>query len=790
MSTALTALPASISLDSAVVDTLMPDASPTPSEDASQQTSASEEASASSASSEENRVDENEETFNPDGPDAGNSVQISVEDMAIMPLEFDTVAADAFDLSLCLTFDETESASNLDWMRLLDTPSLPELEPHETFAPEQHYHEFGVQPTSRVSQITATPANFPLGWKDSISFHEGAEIFTPSGPVMLLNAPIDVAAGFNNTNTLLNKGVSAPEAGEATIADADTKVNKTSRGNVDDWNICRCNPASRTTTSVRRGELVTCWIGEIDQANMPTMSYEAWRNGHFKTEKTVKRLGLSQITRERMLGILQEIFRCALVLYTLPSNCQRKGALLYPRSSRRFSSSFPLLPSTSNIHEYIEVFLTNFEPLYPVISKGTLDPNEFVPDSAEETTSLTLFLIIAYGMIRDTNVRHHRLAVGLLDACQLSLMNLVERENRTPRPNMTFLSTSLCTFQAAFSGDKWLMDLSQGLRSMYLGLAKFHSLFERQPPYSAGLAAVHEGLESVWKSWTHMEESSRFAYSWLMIDQEMGLFYDNGPSIPTAEVQTPLPDYDSLWLAQDAESWNHAAGDVSTSLQREEIKELLQKWYDLLTQSAPPDSRQWLLCQVSLILYHLISLNLCASVPDIELVARGEFRQHSSNIEDLSALALPYRCIQAREEAIFHCGQVLRLLREMEPVVRPLWWPLALYRVAIILWAIGLKHLPQNQDLSSKHHLGTNVHNPYSSEFAIDAVTPDDYRWRIFVQQKQGIPCLTKDDTNVRVEDINGTLEICAGFLGGPLASSPLAAGVARKLSTLTIPSS
>jgi hypothetical protein len=82
-----------------------------------------------------------------------------------------------------------------------------------------------------------------------------------------------------------------------------------------------------------------------------------------------------------------------------------------------------------------------------------------------------LFLIIAYGMIRDTDVRRHRLAVGLLDACQLSLMNLVERESRTPRPNMTFLSSLLCTFQAAFSGDKWLMHLSQGLRSMYLGVS-------------------------------------------------------------------------------------------------------------------------------------------------------------------------------------------------------------------------------------------------------------------------------------------------------------------------------
>lgn len=348
-----------------------------------------------------------------------------------------------------------------------------------------------------------------------------------------------------------------------------------------------------------------------------------------------------------------------------------------------------------------------------------------------------------------------------------------------------------------------------------------------------------------------------------MIDQEIGLFYDNGPSIPTAEIQTPLPDHDSLWLAQDARSWNQAftevhastdhdsfdptrqslcdlfrelltgklhlwhgncelpilhlrlllyplhtlvtqydrlasclpqpgsthqlaqaACDISTSLQGEEVKELLQKWYDLFVQSPPLDSRQWLLSQVSSILYHLIYLNLCASVPDIESVARSEFRQQSSNLAELAALVLPHRCIQAREEAIFHCGQVLRLLRETEPILRPLWWPLALYRVAIILWAIGLEELSQNQ------HLTTNNGNPYSSEFVIDALKPDDYQWRLFVRQKRGSPCLTRADTNVRIEDINGILEIYARLLDGPPVNSPLAAGVAHKLNTLAIPAS
>lgn len=532
MSTALTAPSARVSLDSVVVDTLMPDASPTPSQDANQQRKAEEEVSSPgstrSASSGKTGGDEDEERSNPDG-------QISEEDMATIPLEFDTVAADAFDLGLFSMFDETESIGNLDWMSLLDTPSLLEPEQHEILSSEQQCPEDGVWLTLEMSSNTVTLANAPTGRTHSISFHGGAGIFTPSGPEMLSD---NTAASVDNTNMWLNKVTSTSKAGDEAIGDADAVVDEHSRSDVDSWNICQCNPASRTTNSLRRGELVTRWTEEIDPPNTGTMSCGTWRNNDFKAEKAIKRLDLSEITRERMLGTMQEIFRRALELYALPSNRQRDGALRYPRRSRRCSYSLPLLPSTSTLHEYLEVFLTNFEPLHPVISKGTLDPNELVPNSTEDTSSLTFFLMIAYGMIRDTDVSRRRIAVGLLDACQISLMDLVERETQTPRPNVTFLSTSLCTFQAAFSGDKWLMDSSQGLRTMYLGvslafasraiflrlefpssffsqtltlpqMAKFYSLFERHRPYSARVASIHDGLESIWKSWMHRETSSR-----------------------------------------------------------------------------------------------------------------------------------------------------------------------------------------------------------------------------------------------------------------------------------------
>ncbi|OCT49462.1 hypothetical protein CLCR_04566 [Cladophialophora carrionii] len=861
MSTAMAAPSARMSLESAVVDTLMPDASPSPSQsqDGSQQTKLTDDASSHGSARTNDSV-------------TNDAVQTSVEDMEPMPLQFDPVATDEFDLSLFLTFGETDSSSNLDWMKLLDTPSLPELEPHEIFSSEQSYRKFGAQPNTRTSpNSTVTPTAVRVGRKDSTSFHDRTSFFASASPGVLVDPSLDLTAVGNNVSASLSQMVAVPNNGEGAIAEADPETNNVSRSAADGWNICRCDPPPRTAAPFRWGDLVACWTEGIGQPSTPAGSCEALRDEHFKTGTTLKRLSFSEITRERMLVIAQAIFRRAAELYTLPSSRQRKGICRAPRRSRLGGSSLPLLPPTSSLHEFLEIFLTSFEPLYPVVSKGALDPNELVPDSTEDTSSLALFLMIGYGMMRDTDPKNRRLAVGLVDACQLSLMNLVERESQNPRSSMTYLSTLLCTFQAAFGGDKWLMDSSQGLRSMYLGTALTFRNTKTRPDGKV-LLHLRKAAAIFSRGRQHRRRAGvRLAFLDAQGDifAEMGLFYDDGPSIPTAEIQTPLPDHESLWLAPDAQAWSQActevhgshdhfsqhhtrrslcdlfqellAGklsawsggeelsilhlrlllyplhtfatqysrlasclprsgsnhqlvqdpcDISTSLQGEEVKELLQRWHDLLAQSRPAGSRQWLLCQVTLILYHLIYLNLCASIPDIESFARGEFRQQSSVLGDFVPPALPHRCIQAREEAIFHCGQVLRLLRETDPVLRPLWWPLALYRVAIVLWAIGLESLPRTNAGSSRHQAATNIDNLHSSVFAIDTLTADDYRWRIFIRQKRGFPCLTKGASHVQLEDINGTIEICIALLDAGPTGPPLAEGVAHKLNTLTLPSS
>ena len=93
----------------------------------------------------------------------------------------------------------------------------------------------------------------------------------------------------------------------------------------------------------------------------------------------------------------------------------------------------------------------------------------------------------------------------------------------------------------------------------------------------------------------------------------------------------------------------------------------------------------WTTC-ANLIIYHLISLNAITSFKDIEQFARREVALGSFRY----ASWLQMRCIDQPEEAFFHCGQILRLIRSMPRPVRPPWWAGAVYRVALTGWATSM----------------------------------------------------------------------------------------------------
>ncbi|SPQ22250.1 763feecf-684d-45ed-b453-ca1c07042ab7 [Thermothielavioides terrestris] len=214
----------------------------------------------------------------------------------------------------------------------------------------------------------------------------------------------------------------------------------------------------------------------------------------------------------------------------------------------------------------------------------------------------------------------------------------------------------------------------------------------------------------------------------------------------------------------------------STLHRLEEVQQLLQKWYDLSANytKANPDCP---VARCNLVLYHLISLNAVSNFVEIERFARREGFEHWYwDIPKLNK-----RCIFNREDAIFHCGQVFRLLRLMPKDRRPAWWSVAMYRPTLILWADSVSRVYSGAQASK----GGEAAPPSTAPVIIDQVTPEDPAINAFVWNGNGVPMLTRTNgTTVTLDKPADILSyaiqnIEAGF------SSRLSDGIKRKLITL-----
>ena len=178
---------------------------------------------------------------------------------------------------------------------------------------------------------------------------------------------------------------------------------------------------------------------------------------------------------------------------------------------------------------------------------------------------------------------------------------------------------------------------------------------------------------------------------------------------------------------------------ASTQLRLEEVQALLQKWYEL-TMTYYKANPACPITQCNMVLYHLISLNAVANFPEIERLARREGLDGS--YWELSLSLRHKRCIYQREEAIFHCGQVFRLLRLMPNDRRPNWWAAAMYRATLIIWTDSICRMDPNFQTDKRENSSGGNPNPV----AIDQVTPEDPALIAYLWGGDGVAVLTRMD--------------------------------------------
>lgn len=597
----------------------------------------------------------------------------------------------------------------------------------------------------------------------------------------------------------------------------------------DSWTVFRCTPIVPSSSCPTTAKLNLERLEQTlrNHGGWSTWSPQ-WDEGDFAGPDLLTIMHLHESTRDKLLAITQTFLHKALEIHREGAGHQANGQYSPVSSS---SSNFVLLPPARVLEYFLRSYTNCSERYYPLTARGVLDSNELMHCHNDRAASLLVLMMIAQGAMNIPSVDARMLTGGLTEACRISLFDLIEKNIIMCGDPIVLHAALLFEVQAAWSGDKWQMDIAMGQRGMYLAMMRHSGVLENRPANASNIEHC-SNTDRLWSEWIENEGRSRLVYSWVMVDQELSLFHDTAPLFAVTELVVPMPDADRLWHARGAAEWSaifeqvhefpggyssvgsgarpsplkdlfrHFLDDemiplgiemtpfqlrlllhplqglvyqysqllscfsdplstrstgsrtvtaASTRARVEEIQSLLQRWFDLAERYLKANP-MCAMMSTNLIIFHLISLNAVTNFPEIERLARRE--NCDGTYQQL--LWVHKRCIYDIEEAVYHCGQVFRLVRQMPRGIRPPWWAAAIYRVALVLWTDSLA----NKDASSPSNNGMfPVPGP---SFAIDAVMPDHALLVRYLTKREGVPTLTKrDGSQIGIDKAYPVLQHC-----------------------------
>ncbi|KAH8660419.1 hypothetical protein BX600DRAFT_551818 [Xylariales sp. PMI_506] len=323
---------------------------------------------------------------------------------------------------------------------------------------------------------------------------------------------------------------------------------------LDHWPLSQCTAPSAAPITYPSPEEDPMRQGYQDTVSW-SYAIERYRDSCFEPHERIENVDLTDETREWMLIAVQHFLRAGMEVEDARKLSELLGA------SRRAPEHTPeqqflLLPPKTSLHKYLDIFLTTFEPFMPMIPALSLNPNKLASRNSERGATLLLFLMIASGSMIDPAPRARQFSHELTEVCRHSLKRATEGFEIDRRDTLALHCALLFTVQACYSGRKSRMELGATQRHLYLAMMRNAGLFQRQGfTGEPTQPRVGSTLDEYWKEWMDHEISSRLCYSWVIVDQEISLFYDTPPLLLPSELQLELPADEKLWMAPNAEKW-------------------------------------------------------------------------------------------------------------------------------------------------------------------------------------------------------------------------------------------
>lgn len=187
------------------------------------------------------------------------------------------------------------------------------------------------------------------------------------------------------------------------------------------------------------------WTAQLDESNL-----------EIATERKILTEPLKGWPREKLLAITQSFLHKALDIHK-SDHTGREDSPASPDSHR---DHFLMLPPPDVLQYFLRSYIVRYEPYYSSVAGGIFDPNSLMQATNSKAASLLLLLMVASGASSTPTVEARYVTSGLTEACRISLFDTIEKDVMQARDVLILRSALLFTCLAAWSGDKWHMDVS------------------------------------------------------------------------------------------------------------------------------------------------------------------------------------------------------------------------------------------------------------------------------------------------------------------------------------------
>lgn len=225
---------------------------------------------------------------------------------------------------------------------------------------------------------------------------------------------------------------------------------------LDQWQSFRCNPVTNPSACPKTARV---HLEGLEQTLKSQKAWISWgtqpHDADPLTDFPISTEPFEGSTRDKLLAITQRFLHKA--LETHPAVTDNPSRHDSPTSQ---SAAFIILPPSNVLEYFLRTYVCCCEPYYPFIPAGILKTNELMQLTNGVMSSLLVLLMIAQGAMATATVEARYLASGLTEACRISLFDTIEKDVSLASNPIVLRSALLVTNLAAWSGDKWHMDVS------------------------------------------------------------------------------------------------------------------------------------------------------------------------------------------------------------------------------------------------------------------------------------------------------------------------------------------